>query len=360
MLKTGIIGCGKVARYHARALRNLPGSDFRAVCSRSLEKAVAFGKEYDAKGYDDVASMVRGEQLDMVVVCTPHPNHKTPAIEALNAGAHVLVEKPLAASLDDCDAMIATAESCNKKLGVVSQRRFYPPVQRIRQAIDEGKIGNPVLGTVTMLSWRDENYYNSDPWRGRWQEEGGGVLVNQAPHQLDLLLWFMGDIEELYGVYANLNHPYIEVEDTALAIIKFRSGALGNILVSNSQKPGIYGKVHIHGSNGASAGVQTEGGAMFVAGMTGEIDPPFNDIWTIPGEETMVEKWKAEDARLFNETDAIAYFLERQAEDFLLAIEENRDPLVTARDGRNTVELFTMIYRSHRTGLPVRPRTDHE
>ncbi len=360
MLKTGIIGCGKVARYHARALRNLPGSDFRAVCSRSLEKAVAFGKEYDATGYDDVASMVRGEQLDMVVVCTPHPNHKTPAIEALNAGAHVLVEKPLAASLDDCDAMIATAESCNKKLGVVSQRRFYPPVQRIRQAIDEGKIGNPVLGTVTMLSWRDENYYNSDPWRGRWQEEGGGVLVNQAPHQLDLLLWFMGDIEELYGVYANLNHPYIEVEDTALAIIKFRSGALGNILVSNSQKPGIYGKVHIHGSNGASAGVQTEGGAMFVAGMTGEIDPPFNDIWTIPGEETMVEKWKAEDARLFNETDAIAYFLERQAEDFLLAIEENRDPLVTARDGRNTVELFTMIYRSHRTGLPVRPRTDHE
>ncbi len=355
MLRTGIIGCGKVARYHAATLMNLGESEFRAVCSRSKEKAKAFGKEYGARGYDDVTTMVMEEQLDMVIVCTPHPNHKEPAVAAMKAGAHVLVEKPMASSLKDCDMMIEAAENYGKTLGVVSQRRFYPPVQRVKKAIDAGKIGIPVLGTATMLSWRDKNYYDSDPWRGRWKEEGGGVLVNQAPHQLDLLLWFMGDIEELYGVHANLNHPYIEVEDTALAIIKFKNGGLGNILVSNSQKPGIFGKVHVHGSNGASAGVQTEGGAMFVAGMTEKIDPPFNDIWTIPGEETMTGKWKEEDTRFFSSTDAIGYFLERQVEDFILAVEEGKEPMVTAQEGRKTVELFTMIYRSNDTGKPVRP-----
>jgi predicted dehydrogenase len=355
MIRTGIVGCGKVARYHAAALVNLEGSDLRAVCSRSPEKATVFGKAYGAKGYDDVASMVVHEQLDMVIVCTPHPNHKDPALDAMKAGAHVLVEKPMASSLEDCDAMIKASENYGKILGVVSQRRFYPPVQRVKKAIDSGKIGNPVLGTVTMLSWRDENYYLSDPWRGRWKEEGGGVLVNQAPHQLDLLLWFMGDIEELYGVHANLNHPYIEVEDTALAIIKFKNGALGNIVVSNSQKPGIFGKVHVHGSNGATAGVQTEGGAMFVAGMTEKIDPPYNDIWTVPGEEKMVEEWREEDSRFFNSTDSIGYFLERQVEDFILAVEEGKEPMVPAREGRKTVELFRMIYRSHQTGKPVKP-----
>ncbi len=355
MLKTGIIGCGKVARIHAASLMNLEASDFRAVCSRSLEKAEAFGEQFGVKGYDDVNTMVAHEQLDMVIVCTPHPNHKEPVVTAIKAGAHVLVEKPMASSVEDCDIMIETAVNHNKKLGVVSQRRFYPPVQRIKKAIDAGKIGSPVLGTVTMLSWRDREYYDSDPWRGRWKEEGGGVLVNQAPHQLDLLLWFMGDVEELYGVRANLNHPYIEVEDTALAIIKFKNGALGNIVVSNSQKPGIYGKVHVHGSNGASAGVQTEGGAMFVAGVSEKIDPPFNDIWTVPGEEMMIEKWKGEDARFFNSIDSIGYFLERQVEDFINAVIRDKDPLVTALEARKTVELFAMIYRSHKSGKPVRP-----
>jgi predicted dehydrogenase len=184
--------------------------------------------------------------------------------------------------------------------------------------------------------------------------EGGGVLVNQAPHQLDLFLWFMGEIDEVYGLWRNLNHPYIEVEDTAVAIVKFKSGAIGNIIVSNSQKPGIYGKVHVHGENGASVGVQTDGGAMFIAGMSGILEPPINDIWSVPGEEKMFEQWKAQDSAHFNTIDPMVFYMERQIEDFLNAIQNNTQPLVSGEDGRRTVELFTAIYRSTRDNKPVK------
>jgi predicted dehydrogenase len=184
--------------------------------------------------------------------------------------------------------------------------------------------------------------------------EGGGVLVNQAPHQLDILLWYMGEIDEVYGLWRNLNHPYIEVEDTAVAIIKFKNGGVGNIIVSNSQKPGIYGKVHVHGENGASIGVQTDGGAMFIAGMSSVLEPPVNDIWSIPGEENMLEKWKQEDSVHFNNIDPTVYYMERQIEDYLLALKNNFNPLVIGEEGRKTVELFTAIYRSTRDGMSIR------
>src|SRR5262249_16822724 len=157
----------------------------------------------------------------------------------------------------DCDLMIAAARRARVKLGVVSQRRWYEPVARVKAAIDAGKVGRPVLGAFQMFSWRDEAYYRSDPWRGRWDTEGGGVLVNQSPHMLDLLRWFLGEVEEISGAWANLNHPYVEVEDTALAMIRFRSGGLGSVVASLSQKPGLFTKVHVHGSNGASVGVET-------------------------------------------------------------------------------------------------------
>ena len=186
------------------------------------------------------------------------------------------------------------------------------------------------------------------------KHEGGGVLVNQAPHQLDVLQWFMGEIDEVYGRWANLNHSYIEVEDTAVAIVKFKGGGLGNIIVSNSQKPGIYGKIQIHGSNGASVGVQPEGGAMFVAGMSSIAEPPVNDLWTVPGEEDKLEAWINEDSEFFNSIDATVYYIERQIEDFLNAIKEGREPLVNGEEGRKTVELFTAIYRSQRDNKPIK------
>ncbi|GHU07874.1 oxidoreductase [Betaproteobacteria bacterium] len=353
-VKTAIIGCGKVSDLHAAALKQAPESQFVAVYSRNAEKAKQYGEKYGVRGFSDIREMI-ASGVQAVTVCTPHPAHRDAAVIAAGAGAHVLVEKPMASSLQDCDDMLAAAKKANVKLGVVCQRRFYAPAQRMWRAIEDGKIGAPALGTVLMLGWRDQKYYESDPWRGQWRAEGGGVLVNQAPHQLDLLQWFMGPIDELFGVWSNLNHPYIEVEDSAVAVIRFKSGALGNIVVSNSQKPGIYGKVHVHGQNGASVGVQTDGGAMFIAGVTSVLEPPVNDLWTVPGEEAMLDQWKKEDGDLFNSfPDAMSHYFQLQISDFLQAILNDREPLITGEGGRRTVEIFTAIYRSQRTNAPVK------
>ena len=354
MYNIGILGCGKVAHLHAKAVRQLTRARLAGVWSRTQATAEAFALQYETTSYPTVTELVKSEHIDLAIVCTPHPYHLEPTLEAMQNGAHVLVEKPLAVTLDDSDAMIASAQSNNVRLGVISQRRWYAPSLRVKQAITDGKIGQPALGTVLMLGWRDKAYYNSDAWRGTWDTEGGGVLVNQSPHQLDLLLWYMGEAEEVYGVWKNLNHPYIEVEDTAAAIVKFKCGAIGNILVSNSQKPGIYGKVHIHGSNGASVGVQTDGGAMFIAGQSGILEPPVNDLWTIPGEEHLLEKWKQEDGAFFNTIDPTVHYMKLQISDYLDALDEGRQPMVTHEDGRKVVQLFQAIYESNRTNRPVR------
>ena len=352
-LRTAIVGCGKVTDLHAKALLNAAQSDFCALCSRSRDKADRVAAQYGVAAYTDVAEMIQQESLDVLVLCTPHPAHRDATVLGASLGVHVLVEKPLASSLADCDAMIDACASAGVKLGMISQRRLYAPCQRMKQAIEAGKIGSPVLGTATLLGWRDQAYYDSDPWRGTWQDEGGGVLVNQAPHQLDLLQWYMGPIEELFGFWDNLNHPYIEVEDTAIAVLRFRNGGLGNLILSNAQTPALYGKVLVHGSNGATVGVQTDGGAMFIAGVSDIEEAPINDLWTIPGEESQLSIWQEEDTRLFNQMNAMEHYHQCQIEEFLEAVHQDRDPMVTGIEGRKTVEIFTALYRSQRDRCPV-------
>lgn len=343
-----------MAHLHAKAYADLKKSAFTAVCGREMEKTARFASEYKVKTYTGVMEMVETENLDVVSVCTPHPFHRNPVIEALKSGANVLVEKPLASALSDCDKMLETATSCGKTLGVVSQRRFYPACRRLKQTIEDGKIGKSMLGTVSMFGWRDQTYYAMDPWRGTWNEEGGGVLVNQAPHYLDILQWYMGEVDEVYGVWRNLNHPYIEVDDTALALLTFKNGSIASLIASNSQKPGLFGKIHLHGDNGASAGVQIDGGAMFIAGVSDIQEPPLNDLWTIPGEKKMLDKWRSEDTEFYNRIDAKEYFHKLQIEDFIEAVLTGREPAVTGEDGRVTVEIFTAIYRSNRDKKPVK------
>jgi len=353
-VRTGIIGCGKVGQIHTEALRALECSEFVAVCDANLSRAEKFASDYGVAAFDNLDEMFSNSGVEAVMVCTPHPLHEEPTVAAAKAGVHVLIEKPMASSLESCDRMLQATRDGNVKLGIVSQRRLFEPVQRMKRAIDAGKIGHPVLGTFHMYSWRDQAYYESDPWRGRWDTEGGGVLVNQSPHQLDLLQWFMGEIEEITGVWSNLNHPYIEVEDTALAIVRFKSGALGNIVTSLSQKPGIDTTVHVHGSNGASVGVMTDKGASFVAGVSEIADPPLNDVWTIPGEEHLLAEFEQEDRAHFANINATLYYHQLQIEDFLKAIQEDRDPLVTGEEGRRVVEMFTAIYRSNDERKPVK------
>lgn len=351
---TAIIGPGKVAHTHAQILASLPQSRFVAVCGRNPERTGAFAAQYGVQPYTDFSTMLRDGAVQMVIVCTPHPQHAEQAIMAAEAGVHVLIEKPMAITVAECDQMIAAAHKNAVKLGVISQRRLYPSALRVREAIDSGKIGRPILGTLTLLGWRSPEYYTMDAWRGTWQGEGGGVLVNQAVHQLDLFQWLMGPIAEVSGYVANLNHPTIEVEDTAVAVIRFQSGALGAIVASNSQNPGLYGNVHVHGSTGASIGVQTDGGSMFISGVTTAVEPPINDVWTIPGEAEQLAEWQAEDRALAQEIDIMTHYHRLQIADFVEAVIEDRPPLVPGTEGRKAVELFEAIYRSQREEHPIR------
>jgi predicted dehydrogenase len=352
-VRTALIGCGKVGGIHAVALASLKEAELVAVCDTSADRAGAFADRYGARPFTDVAALLREARPEAVVIGTPHPLHAAPAILAAQAGTHVLVEKPMAANLADCDAMLAAAARAGVRLGVISQRRFLEPVQRIKVALDSGRLGRPALGLALMYSWRDPAYYTSDAWRGKWTTEGGGVLVNQSPHILDLLLWFMGPVAELSGYWANVNHPTIEVEDTAVATLRFRNGGLGAIVTSVAQKPGIYTRVHVHGSNGASAGVETDRGATFIAGMTPVAEPALNDLWTLPDEEQRLSEFQAADRDRFGKIDPLVHYHALQIQDFLQAIRANRAPAVTGADGRAVVELFTAIYQSNQERRPI-------
>lgn len=353
-LRSAIVGCGKVGQTHADALAALDGAELVAACDRTLEGATAFAARNGIHGYADLGAMLREERVQVLSVCTPHPRHAEAIEIAAAHRVHVLVEKPLAATLADCDRAIDACAAAGVRLGVISQRRWYPPIVRMREAIDAGRIGRPVLATIDLLGWRDEAYYASNPWRGTWAGEGGGVLVNQAPHQLDLLLWLMGEADEVFGYRANANHPSIEVEDTAVGVVRFRSGGLGVLTLSNAQHPGIGGRIHVHGSNGASIGTQTDTGSMFISGVTTSVEPAVNDLWTVDGEDGLLAGWQAEDRAFGAAHDALTWFHEHQVEDFLAAVAEDRQPAVDGADGRRVVELFTALYRSQRDGLPVR------
>jgi predicted dehydrogenase len=353
-LNVAIIGCSKIAHLHVRAILQISGLNFCAVWSHNSESARKFVDEYGIKAYSSIPEMIKTENIQLAIICTAHPHHAWTSIEAMQAGSHVLIEKPLASTLQDCDRIIETANQTRRFAGVVSQRRWYQPIHEMKKAIGEGKIGIPMLGTIQLYGWRDRNYYESASWRGSWEYEGGGVLVNQSPHQLDLLQWLMGEIDEVFGYRNNINHPYIEVEDTAVAVVRFKNGALGNIILSNSQKPGLYGKIHIHGSNGSSIGAQTEGGSMFLPGSSTINNAPQFDFWTVQGEEHLMDEWNNSVQEEFQSIDPMTWYFRQQLEDFKDSILNDRQPLVTAEEGRKTVELFTAIYRSQRDGKPVK------
>jgi predicted dehydrogenase len=349
-VRIGLLGYGKVAGLYAEAIRGTSNAELVSVCGRNRERRNAFAAKWGIASRDTADEMARLDKAEAAFIVTPHPQHRDGALEALAAGLHTLVEKPMAITAAQCDEMIGAAHKAGKTLSVVSQRRWFPACQRIKKAIADGKLGKPVLVQVTILGWRDEAYYKSDPWRGKWDAEGGGILINQAAHQIDLMHWFMGPAAEIAGYWDNFNHPYVEIEDSAVAAIKFRSGGLGSVLVSNSQKPGLYAKVHIHGSSGASAGVQTDGGAMFIAGMSNIVEPPLNDLWTIPGEEARLEEFRREDEAFFTSIEKAggsptAWFFTRQIEDHCRALQEGTPPPTTGEEGRDTVTFIETMYR---------------
>lgn len=354
-IRFGIVGPGKVAWLHATALARIAGVRLAAVAGRRRERAEALASPQDARVDESLEEMIDRGGVDAVIICTPHPLHREQAIAAAKAGLHTVVEKPMALSPTDCDAMIEAAAAAGVMLSVVSQRRWYAPVRRVKAAVEEGRIGQPGLATVEVLGWRGDEYYAMDDWRGTMAGEGGGVIVNQAAHQLDLVRWFLGPVAEVDGWTANLNHPGIDVEDTAVAMVRFVSGALASITLSNSQRPGLYARIHVHGRSGASVGVETDAGSSFVAGISAPSEPR-NDLWTIPGEESAPERWHAEDRAAQAGVDRESHHHELQLRDIVAAIRDGRPPAVGGHDGRAAVELMDAIYRAAASGGRVRLR----
>ncbi len=348
-----IVGTGKVADAHALAYAAEPGCRLVRVCDVNPVRAAAFSARHGARPAASVGEVLADPSVAVVSICTPHPTHASLAIAAADAGRHVLVEKPMALTTADCDRMIETAARSGVHLGVVSQRRWYETVQRMRRALDQGRIGDPILSTLELLGWRGPEYYALDPWRGTLAGEGGGVLVTQATHQLDLLLWLAGPVAVVTGRHGTFNHPGTEVEDTAVALLEFRNGGLGMIVASNSQYPGLWGRIRIHGRSGASIGVEIERGTAFISGVTSHVEPALIDVWTIPGEEHLVGAWRAADLAASERFDPMTHYHALQVADFLASIREDRPPAVTGHDGRAAVALFEAIYRSNATRTSI-------
>jgi len=348
-IRVALIGAGKVAELHAAALGRIPGATLVAVAGRDPGRTAAFAERFGMRADIGLAETIGRGGVDAVILCTPHPLHAPQAIEAAEAGLAVVVEKPLALDPSDADRVIAACRENRVLLSVISQRRWYPAVGRVKAAIDDGRLGGPALATLEVLGWRGPEYYAMDAWRGTREGEGGGVLVNQAVHQLDLLCWFLGEPVEVDGFTANVNHPEIDVEDTAVAVVRFASGALATVTASNAQRPGLWGRIHVHGRNGASAGVETDSGSSFVAGMSAP-SPARNDLWTIPGEAGLVERWPAEDAAAMASVDPSTHYHELQLRDIVAAIRERRRPAVSGEEGRRAVALLWAVYEAQRRG----------
>jgi UDP-N-acetyl-2-amino-2-deoxyglucuronate dehydrogenase len=348
-VRFAILGPGKVARLHADALARIPDARLVAVSGRNAERAAVLAEAAGARVDPGLEATIERGGVDALIICTPHPLHAEQAIAAARAGIHVVVEKPMALDPADGDAMIAAAQETGVVLSVVSQRRWYAPVRRVKDAIEEGRIEQPGLASVEVLGWRGADYYAMDEWRGTQAGEGGGVLVNQAVHQLDLLRWFLGPVAEVDAWTSNVNHPELDVEDTVVAAIRFLNGALASFVASNSQRPGLHARVHVHGSGGASVGVETDAGSSFVAGLSLP-STPRNDLWTIPGEEAAPDRW----AEALASVDPATHHHELQLRDVVAAIRDGRPPAVDGAAGRATVELIEAIYRAARTGERVR------
>jgi predicted dehydrogenase len=264
---------------------------------------------------------------------------------AARHGVHVLCEKPIAINLDEADRMVHATAEAGVLFGVLFQRRFWPAAVRVRRAIDNGRLGPPISGGLVARFNRDADYY-AEPWRGRWATEGGGVLMTQAIHHIDLLQWFMGPATRVSGRYATLAHgDFIEVEDTAGALIEFASGALATVHVGTTFNPGLGAQVWVSDASGRTASVME-----FPEGVGA------TDVWTIPGESEFAHAYRAgaNDIPLADIHRHLVPYHAMQIEDFIEAVRDSRDPVVTGREAVKSLEIVQAIYQSSRTGASVR------
>ena len=347
----GIIGCGMIAEFHTRAINEIEGARVVAAFSRSEANGAKIAKLAggECRVYDDLEAMLAHPGLDVVCVCTPSGAHLDPAVSAARAGKHVVVEKPLEITLSRCDAVIKACDDAGVRLCTIFPSRFTPANLRLKNAIESGRFGRLTLGDTYVKWWRTQEYYDSGGWRGTWDLDGGGALMNQAIHNVDLLQWLMGDVDTITALTATLAHERIEVEDTAVAALRFKSGALGVIEAATSAFPGLLKRTEIHGNRG-SARVEQDDITLW------EFQEKRTDDSQVHEAMAASSGFKAgaSDPRGITHTGH-----RDQLADFLAAIDEGRPPLVDGREGRKSVEIIRAIYQSAQSGSPVRlPLTD--
>ena len=250
-LRFGIIGLGNIAPVHAAAIAGTPDAELVAVATRDPERGRAFAAQHNVTWHADYAELLQRSDVDVVTICTPHDLHLPMTIAAAQAGKHVLCEKPMARTPAECDTMIEACEQAGVTLGVIFQSRFEALSRRLKQLIDDDALGRLLWVSANTIWYRTDAYYRSGPWRGTWAHEGGGVLINQAAHALDLLLWMSGMPDRITARTRTLNHA-IEVEDGALAILEYADNRLGLIQATTVAYPGYPERLEIVGTNGRS------------------------------------------------------------------------------------------------------------
>jgi predicted dehydrogenase len=341
-LRFGLIGASAIAKKHAAALARIPEARLVAVCDVVPDRANALAGEFGAKPWLDYREMLEREALDVVSVLTPSDSHARIATEVAATGRHIVVEKPMALTLEDADSQIAACRAHGVRLFTVMQNRWSRPVQKLREALNQGRFGKLVLGTVRLRWCRDQSYYDAATWRGTWQRDGG-VFCNQACHHIDLLQWMMGDVVSVMAMKAT-RLVRIEAEDTGVAILRFASGALGVIEATTAWRPtDMEGSLAIAGERGS-----VEIGGFVV---------------------NKLRHWQFAEARPEDATvegehgtnpETFAWAHEQYLRDVVRALRTNTPALVEAVEGRRTVELINAIYESAETGTEVvlrwRPR----
>jgi len=342
----GIIGCGMIAEFHTRAINDIEGARVVAAFSRSQTNgakiaALAGG---DCVVYDDLSKMLAHPGVDVVCVCTPSGAHLDPSVQAARAGKHVVVEKPLEITLPRCDAIIRACDEAGVRLCTIFPSRFSAANIALKQAIDSGRFGRLTLGDTYVKWWRTQAYYDSGGWRGTWELDGGGALMNQAIHNVDLLSWLMGDVDTIQALTALVAHERIEVEDTAVAALRFKNGALGVIEAATSAFPGLLKRTEIHGEHGSA-----------------RVEQDDITLWSFAGEKPedgpILERMKAVSGFSAGASDprGITHIGHRdQLADFLQAIDQGTAPLVDGREGRKSVEIIRAIYQSAKEGKAIR------
>lgn len=338
MLKFAIVGCGRIAKRHSELLGNnqVKNATLVAVCDILEEKARKIVEQFNVPFYLDMDEMMEKESPDVVSVLTESGNHAKHVINLAKYGKHIVVEKPMALTLDDADAMIRACDENGCKLFVVKQNRFNVPVVKLKEAIDEGRFGKLVLGTVRVRWCRTQEYYNQDKWRGTWAMDGG-VLTNQASHHIDLLEWMMGDVDSVFAKSTTALVD-IEAEDTAVVLLQFRNGALGIIEATTATRPkDLEGSISILG----------EYGSVEIGGFAVNKMIHWSFMNKIEGDDEVLEK--------FSENPPNVYGFGHKAyyEHVVDSILNNKKQLVDGFEGRKSLELITAIYESIETGKEV-------